>query len=235
MSEKAQGQKSRVSEKQSSVRTPNLSGVRAILFDFDGPLCDVFAKISPSSIAHRIQDSLGWQPDFDDPLDLLEHLADGDRQILAKVEDEVVASEVEAVNVAPDTSGGRECISACVQAGLEVAIVSNNSASSVSTFLERQGLLNLVSTIVGRAHAEPEKMKPSPWPLRVALEKLAITSAEAMMVGDSVSDIRAARSAGVRMVALANKPGKKELFATFDVPIISDMWELRDVISATGK
>jgi len=206
------------------------SNIKAILFDFDGPLCDVFARISADSIARELQTMIGRQHDSDDPLDVLESLGQGDRSTLVKVEDELTSWEVRAVNNSLTTPGGLECVCACAEFGLLTGIVSNNSASSVSTFVEKQGLASFVQTIVGRAYAAPEKMKPNPWPLQLALKNLEISAGEAVMVGDSLSDIQAALATGVPVIGYANKPGKRELFQPFNVPIIETMWELHRVI-----
>jgi phosphoglycolate phosphatase-like HAD superfamily hydrolase len=48
-----------------------LTSVDAVLFDFDGPLCDVFAGFPAWQVAQQLQEMIGTQYDTDDPLEIL--------------------------------------------------------------------------------------------------------------------------------------------------------------------
>ena len=61
--------------------------------------------------------------------------------------------------------------------------------------MERLGVLDLFDCVVG--WGDVEESKPKPGPILFALDKLDITSAEALMVGDSHIDIKAAKGAEV--------------------------------------
>jgi beta-phosphoglucomutase-like phosphatase (HAD superfamily) len=55
-------------------------------------------------------------------------------------------------------------------------------------------------TVVGRAHADPSQMKPSPRPIFDAVRTLKATPGSCVLVGDSLSDIDAARAAEVPVI-----------------------------------
>ncbi|GAB7041541.1 hypothetical protein JCM9533A_53910 [Catenuloplanes niger JCM 9533] len=67
--------------------------------------------------------------------------------------------------------------------------------------------------VVGRAYADPARMKPDPAPVLAAMRELNAEPGECVLIGDSISDLTAARRAGVAAIAFANKPGKAERLA----------------------
>lgn len=73
---------------------------------------------------------------------------------------------------------------------LPVAVVTGRPRHDAARFLAHFGLA--VSAMVCM---EDGPLKPDPWPVRRCLELLGVTTA--WMVGDTVDDVRAARSAGV--------------------------------------
>lgn len=64
--------------------------------------------------------------------------------------------------------------------------------------------------VAGRTFANPSLLKPSPHLLLDTADALGISPERSVLVGDSASDIEAARAAGSLSIGLANKPGKRE-------------------------
>jgi Haloacid dehalogenase-like hydrolase len=126
----------------------------------------------------------------------------------------IAASLVErpAVESRPDRLVGRCSPIRRQQGGLPVAVVSNNSAGAVTAYLLAHRLASYISPIVGRAYADPARMKPNPEPVRQAVTDLGIQPSRAALVGDSLSDIEAGRAAGVRTIGYANRPAKVTAF-----------------------
>ncbi|MET7808598.1 HAD family hydrolase [Micromonospora chersina] len=139
------------------------------------------------------------------------------------VEDALCAAERRAAETAEPTPYGREVIVAARQAGLAVAVVSNNSAGAVRAYLAAHRLAGHVSPVVGRPYAQPARMKPSPEPILQAVHALDESPGRCVLVGDSLSDIEGAQAAGVRVVGYANRSSKAETFrvARADVVITS--------------
>lgn len=75
------------------------------------------------------------------------------------------------------------------QVGLSVAVVSNNSAGSISAFLAAHRLAGHVSPVVGRAYTDPARMKPNPEPILQAVRALGETPGRCVLIGNSLSDI----------------------------------------------
>lgn len=201
---------------------------RTVLFDFDGPLCDVFAGRPAWRIARELERLAGHQVDSDDPLEILRAVYAADRSAGQVIEDALILAETEAVQVSRAEAAGVRALRASAEDGKRVGIVSNNSELAIRLFLDQQYLTDLVSVVVGRAHRRPDWMKPNPWAVLRAIENLEGEPSEAVLIGDSVTDIEAARRAGVKCIAFANKFEKVELFSSYGVPVVTKMsqiWE----------
>jgi len=106
--------------------------------------------------------------------------------------------------------------------------VSNNSQAAVAAYVDAGGLQ--LDAIVGRTSPDPALLKPSPFLVFRAIEALRVTAAEAVLLGDSPSDVDAARQAGTATVGYANKPGKRERLMAADAQVVVD--DLNDVVAA---
>src|SRR5690349_2322474 len=191
-----------------------LQRTRAVLFDFDGPICSVFAGQPAPTVARELREQLAeWGADVrpdDDPLEVLRSSERFGEKVTRAADDFVTAAETRAVRSAAPTPGGAESVRACVAAGLRAAVVSNNSAAAVAEYLDIHGLADVVEAVVGREYGKPDLMKPHPKPIWEALKKLHIGPDVALLVGDSTTDVDAARAASVMCVGYANKPGKSD-------------------------
>jgi FMN phosphatase YigB (HAD superfamily) len=99
------------------------------------------------------------------------------------------------VKVAP---GGREALSALVDDGLALALVSNvlhESGDAARTVLDRLGLLPRFRAVV--LSCEQPWAKPAPEPFLLACSFLGTAPSSAVHVGDLDYDLRGARSAGM--------------------------------------
>ncbi|MBO4209113.1 HAD family hydrolase [Micromonospora echinofusca] len=164
-----------------------------------------------------------------DSLAILRFTATLGRPAVVRLVDEALCrEEVAAVNTAAPTPYGREVIVAAHQTGRRVAVVSNNSAASVHTYLNARRLTSYVHPVIGRTIADPEMMKLNPAPVLEAVQELRANPADRVLVGDSPSDIEAAHAAGVAAIGYANKPGKRERLVAADVVIDS----MADLVAA---
>jgi len=192
---------------------------QAVLLDFDGPVCNIFAGYPAAQIAGELLDlaiQLGHDEleETDDPLQVLRNIGRIDNGgILVAITRALRLREVEAARSAVLTPGVDELIWAIKRSGRLLAIVSNNSPEAVEAYLRRVGLRQAIHEVIGRDdHLHPTKMKPSPHLLYSALQRLATRSFQAVMVGDSLSDIEAAHRAQVPVIGYANRLGKRQAF-----------------------
>ena len=121
--------------------------------------------------------------------------------------------ELAAVATAAPTPYVHDVVTACQNSGRSVSVVSNNSARAVHAYLARHGLDDRISLVVARTSHDPALLKPSPHLITQAVEALDAEPGECTLVGDSVTDVQAARLASVQSIGYANEPGKPERLA----------------------
>lgn len=201
-----------------------LNEAEAVLFDFDGPLCDVFAGLPASQVARGLEVVAGRTSATDDPLEVLRQSAG--TAAVNDVEIALTAAEITAVSRSTANADGVRVLRDCVARGQVTAVVSNNSHAAVAAFLEAQDLTTNVATVVGRAPGQPDLMKPNPWPIRRALTALDVSPQRAVFIGDTASDVQAAQAAAVLCIAYANGPGKRASFEALESLVIDSMADL---------
>ncbi|GAB4401198.1 MAG: HAD family hydrolase [Anaerolineales bacterium] len=79
----------------------------------------------------------------------------------------------------------------------KIAIVTTNSSQNVHAFLARHGLDSLVHTVYGVDTPGSKAQKIS-----IARERFANNGETVFMIGDALSDVRAAKEAGVTSIAV---------------------------------
>jgi phosphoglycolate phosphatase len=96
--------------------------------------------------------------------------------------------------------GVREALSALKQKGLRLACVTNKPEKFTLPLLEASGLMPFFEMVV--AGDTLAKKKPDPIQLLYICAKFNVLEAEAMLVGDSLTDVKAAHAAGCYIVTV---------------------------------
>jgi phosphoglycolate phosphatase len=91
--------------------------------------------------------------------------------------------------------GAVEALARLHVAGIRLGVATNKPQAATREILLHFGLLERLGAIVG-GDAVTRK-KPAPEALLLALERLETAPSDALMVGDSITDVEAARAAGV--------------------------------------
>jgi len=197
-----------------------VSRTRHLLLDFDGPICSIFAGLPAATVADRLRKLFGDHaqlPDeiarTPDPLEVFAYAATVSEDLAARVEAEMTDQELAAVATATTTPYVHEVVTACQNSGRSVAVVSNNSAAAVHSYFARHGLDDRIGLVVARTNHDPALLKPNPHLISQTARALNAESRECTLVGDSVTDVQAARLASVQSIGYANKPGKRERLA----------------------
>ena len=190
--------------------------LRAVLFDLDGTLLDTAGDIAlalrrsfadrglagPDDAAvrqmigrgapmlvERATTALGVATDAASRAELL----DGFFAHYGRLQDEAEAE-------AQPYPGAREALAALHATGVPLAIVTNKQQRFALALLRRLDLARYVREVVGGDSCE--RRKPDPLPLRFACSQLGTTPAFALMVGDSVNDVEAARAAPMPVICV---------------------------------
>ena len=219
-----------------------LATTEALLLDFDGPVCSVFAGFPAHVAADHLRDVLAEGGHTDLPLDveqaadpfvvLIHAAALGDEEA-RHVEAPFRALEAHAVRSAKPTAGSHDLIRSWKQTGRPLAIVSNNSVAAITAYLDLHDLRMATDTISARVDADVRRLKPSPLLVAETIAVLGLPPESCTLVGDSPSDIEAAHAAEARSVGYANSPGKTDVLSRLGpTAITTTMTLLKDVYTA---
>jgi HAD superfamily hydrolase (TIGR01549 family) len=205
-----------------------LARTRSLLLDFDGPVCAIFAGHPATGIVADLLDlvTAAGAPIPDplassrDPFDVLRYSATLDPDLARRVEHALPIAEVDATQTARPTPHAVEVIRAWRDAGRTLAIVSNNSADAVRTYLNAHGID--VDAVIARTDSDPALLKPSPHLVSRAIDTLRGAPSAAALLGDSTNDITAAHAAGIESIGYANKPGKYDALVDAGADVVID-------------
>ncbi len=204
------------------------------IFDLDGTLVDSAADIA-ESVNRTLRD---WKLPTYDTAQITEWIGEGSRKLItyafrhagsdADIDDVMPGFLVHYAETALDAvayDGVVETLTALHAQGVKVAVCTNKNEEFVKPLLDARGMLPFVDGIVG-GNTLPER-KPSGVPLRYLAERAGVSIAETLMVGDSESDVLAARDAGMDFVLVSYGYRKSlDLHATGALAVIDRMPDL---------
>ena len=193
----------------------------ALFLDFDGPIALLMPPPINEEAAATARQAI---PDADVPIEIAsttDHLAvlrwardNRPAEVLRSVEAACTNAELLAAQSCDESPDAVALLDYAESRQMPVAIVSNNSAAAVGHFLERQEWQNRVTTLACRTPETIGALKPSPRLLLDAAQDLDLSPERALFVGDSVSDVRAAREANTPVLGIAkDKTRESELRA----------------------
>lgn len=93
-----------------------------------------------------------------------------------------------------------ETLRLCHRAGLRTALVTSKNAVELEHFLDRFDAVDAIDTAV--CASDVHHPKPAPEAAILACERLQVEPSQAVMIGDSVFDMRCAHDAGVTPIAV---------------------------------
>ncbi len=96
--------------------------------------------------------------------------------------------------------GVREGLDWLLSTGFKLGCVTNKAAQFTEPLLKDLGVYDCFEIVIS-GDTLPRK-KPDPLPLLHAAEHFGVTPGDALMIGDSVSDVKAARAAGFGIVCM---------------------------------
>jgi HAD superfamily hydrolase (TIGR01509 family) len=202
-----------------------ISRARVVLWDFDGPICRLFAGHSAGQVASGLVEWLEWlegrglkgllteaERESMDPHTVLRAVdrRHPDSDLVAELEERLTVEELRAVSSAMPTAWADPLIRTWTAMGARLAIVTNNSPRAVRKYLSSRGLLSCFAPHIYGRTQELHLLKPDPHSLNRALTATGAEPSTALFIGDAPSDWEAAQQAGVAFLGLARNERKKK-------------------------
>lgn len=183
-----------------------------VLFDFDGPIADLFAGHPAAGVAARLRTDLAGRRLLPDrvadstcPHAVVRTAVRHHHYLEGELEARLAAEEIRAAATAEPTPGALEAIETLAASGVQLAVVTNNAASAIRAFLARHAVTAFGPHVYGRT--ELRLMKPHSNVVLRAIVGLGVEPADCTMVGDTPTDAQAARRAGVAFIGYDARPG----------------------------
>ncbi|MEU3857159.1 HAD-IA family hydrolase [Streptomyces sp. NPDC028722] len=197
-----------------------ITPARFVLWDFDGPICRLFATHRAERVAADLVDWLerqglrGLLTDAEretlDPQVVLR--AVGRRRpgsdLVAGLEERLTQEELRAAASALPTAYADPLIHTWTAVGARLAVTTNNSPRAARTYLESRGTAGCFTPHLYGRTEHLHHLKPDPHCLNRALSALGAAPTTALMIGDSLSDLTAAHRAGVPFLGYARRTQK---------------------------
>ena len=189
--------------------------IKALIFDFDGLILDtetpdvrawenIYAEYGipfPMESWGQIIGGMGAS-DFDAALHLQSLVTDAlDLAVLKTRQNHISHSLVNQQSVLP---GVMDYLNEAKRLGLKLAIASSSSHSWVDTHAQRLGILHYFDKVICADDVPPGRTKPNPDLFLLALDQLQVRKEQAIVFEDSPNGVRAAKSAGIFVVAVPN-------------------------------
>ncbi|MEU6817517.1 HAD family hydrolase [Streptomyces sp. NPDC046860] len=209
-----------------TARLRELTGARAVLWDFEGPVCRLFAGRRAREIAAGLVEWLAGRGL--DGLLTEEERATSDPQVVLRavdrrhpgsdlvteLEEHLTQEELRAAATAWPTAYADPLIRTWSAVGARLAVTTGYSSRAVSTYLAGRGLSDCFAPHVHGRTTGPDHLTSDPHRLREVLRALDVDAAGAVLIGSTPQAVSAAGEAGVRFLGhAANEDGERLLRA----------------------
>ncbi len=184
--------------------------VSAIVFDFDGTLID-----ASQAICHSFNGALRQRRYEEWPEDSIRRMIGRPlTEMFARATGRIDAEEIEALIQAyrdqflPSCVAGSRALPGTVDVvkhfspRIPLAIATSRHSAGAVRILQGLGLMSHFSAIVGLEQVE--NPKPHPESVIMALQQVEVRPHKAVMVGDTMDDIRAGKEAGALSVGVTS-------------------------------
>ncbi|MFC7892458.1 HAD family hydrolase [Streptomyces sp. NPDC057381] len=214
-----------------------MGGARFVLWDFDGPICRLFAGHTAEDVAADLVDWLGsrglhgllteTERESPDPHAVLRAV---DRRhprsdLVEELEERLTQEELRATASAMPTAYADPLIRTWTGIGVRLAVATNNSPRVVRAYLAGRGLLPCFAPHIYGRTQELRLLKPDPHTLVRALSAMGAEPSASLFIGDSPSDCEAARRAGVAFLGYARNDRKGKLLREAGAEAVVDSFE----------
>ncbi|MFT5721561.1 MAG: phosphoglycolate phosphatase [Motiliproteus sp.] len=194
-----------------------LEGVELVLFDLDGTLIDSVPSLALA--VDRMLQQLGRETAGQEKVRqwvgngaamLVNRALSASPEVDPELGEALKAQALELFMQAyaeadhqdtPLYPGVRSCLDQLAERGIRLALVTNKPERFLGSLLDELELAPYFERVLGGDSLAHKK--PHPLPLLHCIEHLGSGAARTLMVGDSATDVQAARAAGVRVACVS--------------------------------
>ncbi|MBR5835132.1 MAG: HAD family hydrolase [Bacteroidales bacterium] len=123
----------------------------------------------------------------------------------------------------------KETLKALKERGMVLTIASSRSNASLVAYVDSLGLDGAISLVLGAN--DVKEGKPNPEAVNLTLDKYGFKPEDAIVVGDTVFDVKMGINAGTRTCGVTYGNGSRESLAEADW-LIDDFSQLLDIVTA---
>ncbi len=213
--------------------------IKLVIFDLDGTLVNAYPAVA-RSVNYTLK-ALGLASRSD--TQIKRSVGEGDRALLIKFVGEKLGAQALSIYRPHHAKvlrskgtlrllpGAPEVLKFLKGKGYQLAIASNRPAKYTRIILKVLGVLKFFDVVLCAGGAL--KHKPAPDILWAIAKRLRVPLSHVLYVGDMTIDVRCARAAGIRMVAVpTGSSSKKELKDLKPWRIVSKINQLKGILSS---
>jgi HAD superfamily hydrolase (TIGR01509 family) len=187
--------------------------LQALIFDFDGLMLDT--ETPEVEVWQNIYREHGYELPVDEwaktiggygisAFDAATHLAQLTGLDPAPLRARYRRESDAIIHASPVLPGVLELLTGGRKRGLRLAVASSSSHAWVDAHLARLGLIEYFNQIICSDDIAPGRTKPNPDLFLMAVDRLQVKKETAVVFEDSPNGVRAAKSAGILVVAVPN-------------------------------
>ncbi|MGV9642809.1 HAD family hydrolase [Streptomyces sp. NPDC003514] len=220
---------------------------RVVVWDFDGPICRLFAGHKAEGVA---RDLVSWlegrglhslldeaERESLDPHVVLRAVnrRHPGSDLVAELEERLTQEELRAAASAMPTAYADVLIHTWAEIGARLAVATNNAPRVVRTYLTDRRLLHRFQPHIYGRTQDLQYLKPHPHYLNRALSAMGAAPGSALFIGDTPTDWQAAAEAGVPFLGYARTEEKEKLLCRAGADhVVTDLNEVLRAVRAAG-
>ena len=131
--------------------------------------------------------------------------------------------------VEPVCDNLREVLLSLKRSGRKLAVVTTDNALITAKCLEKLGVADVFDKVYTDDGQTPAK--PDPWCAKDFLSRCGTMPQNALMVGDTMTDVRFARNAGISVIGVGEKPDGRARLVSYADAVLPDISHLADFIA----